>query len=344
MQTIQLTKPDDCHLHLRDGTMLTAVLADSAKQFARAVIMPNLDPPILTVADAKSYRQRILSALDDDSFKPMMTLYLTDHTSADEISQAATCDEIVAVKYYPAGATTHSSRGVTAMNKVYPLLEVMAECKMPLLIHGEVTDKEIDIFDREAIFIERELIPLIEHLPDLKIVLEHISTKQAVSFIEESADNIAATITPQHITLNRNALFQNGLRPHHYCLPILKAEQHRQAVLDAATSGNPKFFLGTDSAPHDRMMKEQSCGCAGIYSAYAALCYYAEMFESAGSLDRLEGFASHHGANFYGWEQNKTTITLVKKPWTIPDELPCHQTTIIPFRAEETCQWQIKIS
>ena len=323
------------------------VLADSARQFARAIIMPNLKLPVVSTDQALEYRQRIIESLPEDikandGFNPLMVLYLTEKMTADEISEASQSTHVHALKYYPAGATTHSDNGVAVVENVYPLLEAMAEQNLPLLVHGEVTNIDIDIFDREAIFIEKILSPLLKNIPGLRVVFEHITTKDAVDFVRESTDRLAATITPQHLLLNRNALFDGGIRPHHYCLPVLKAEEHRRAVVNAAISGSPKFFLGTDSAPHARVAKESACGCAGIYSAHSAMELYAEVFEAADCLERLEAFASHYGADFYGLPRNEGTITLEKKQWQIPDSLPFGESEIIPFRAGEPCHWKMK--
>ena len=313
MQTLTITCPDDFHLHLRDGAMMRDVVLDSARQFARAIIMPNLNSPIVTTAQALDYRERIKSALPAASrFDPMMTLFLTDNTTTDEINAARESAHIFAVKYYPAGATTNSENGVTSIDRIYPLLELMDELRLPLLMHGEVADADIDIFDREQVFIERILDPLVQRFVNLPIVFEHITTRQAVEFIKQGPDNLAATITPHHLLLNRNALLAGGLRPHHYCLPILKSELHREAIVAAATSGHPRFFLGTDSAPHAKRAKESACGCAGIYSAHSAIELYAEIFDRAGSLDRLENFSSRFGADFYGLPHNNYSITLEK--------------------------------
>lgn len=347
MKTLTLTRPDDMHLHLRDGAQMRDVLADTTRQFARAIIMPNLKSPVVSTEQALKYRKRIIESLPEHiqgkgDFKPLMTLYLTETTSAEEIRQAKQSGLIHAVKYYPAGATTNSENGVTALDKVYPVLEAMAKQNLPLLVHGEVASSDVDIFDREAIFIERALCPLMENIPELRIVFEHITTKDAVDFVNEGTDGLVATITPQHLLLNRNALFTGGIRPHHYCMPVLKAEAHRCAVVDAAISGNPKFFLGTDSAPHAREAKESACGCAGIYSAHNAIELYAEVFEKSACLDKLEAFASHHGADFYGLPRNEGTITLEKKSWQIPETLAFGESEIIPFRAGEHCQWKMK--
>jgi dihydroorotase len=343
MDSLSLARPDDWHLHLRDGDALRHVLAHSAAQFSRAIVMPNLRPPVTTTALAKGYRSRILDALPKGmKFEPLMTLYLTDGTSPDEIDRAADSGIIHGVKLYPAGATTHSDAGVTRLINCHAALDRMAERGLPLLVHGEVTDPEVDVFDREAQFIERDLAPLTARLPMLKVVFEHITTKDAVQFVRAARATVAATITPQHLMFSRNALFQGGLRPHHYCLPVLKREQHRRAVLEAAISSNPKFFLGTDSAPHARGAKEAACGCAGIYSAHAALPLYAQIFENAGALDKLEGFASQFGADFYGLPRNQDRITLRRLPWTVPGHYPFTDgDQLIPLCAGETLQWKL---
>nr|WP_311196224.1 dihydroorotase [Thiothrix winogradskyi] len=339
---LTMTRPDDWHVHLRDGDMLATVLPDTAQRFARAIVMPNLKPPVRTVAEASAYRERILAALPAEMrFEPLMTLYLTDKTSPEDIRQAKSSGFIHAVKYYPAGATTNSDSGVTDIHRVAAVLETMQEVGLPLLVHGEVTDTDIDIFDREAVFIERILVPLLERLPRLRVVLEHITTAQAAAFVTAAAANVAATITVHHLLYNRNAMFQGGIRPHAYCLPVLKRESHRLALVAAATSGNPKFFLGTDSAPHLRHDKESSCGCAGIYSAHAALELYAEVFEQAGALDKLEAFASFHGPDFYGLPRNQEQVTLVKQPWTVPAALKAGDHALIPLRAGETVGWHL---
>ena len=339
---ITLTRPDDWHLHLRDGAALAAVAPYTAERFARAIIMPNLNPPVTTVADAEAYRQRIMQALPDHSdFNPLMTLYLTDRTRPAEITAAAEHPHVHAVKLYPAGATTHSDAGVTDINLAMPALEKMAELDIPLLVHGEVTRAEVDMFDREHVFIDEVLTPLLERLPRLRVVFEHITTAAAVEFVRDSDHRIGATITPQHLLYNRNALFSGGLRPHMFCLPVLKRERHRAALVEAATSGNPRFFLGTDSAPHPRHAKESACGCAGIFSAHCAIELYAEVFEHAGHLDRLEGFASHHGADFYGLPRNNDTLTLVRESWQPPATLPMGEETLVPLRADETVAWRI---
>ncbi|MEJ5210128.1 MAG: dihydroorotase [Burkholderiales bacterium] len=339
---LTLTRPDDWHLHLRDGPALASVLPDSARRFARAIVMPNLKPPVTTTEMARAYRTRILAALPPGlAFEPLMTLYLTDNTPPAEIRAARASGLVHGVKYYPAGATTHSDAGVTDISRCFDTLAVMEEVGMPLLIHGEVTDPGVDVFDREAVFIERVLMPLLKRFPHLKVVLEHITTRDAVQFVENAPPNVAATITVHHLLYNRNAMFAGGIRPHMYCLPVLKRETHRQALLAAATSGNPKFFLGTDSAPHARHAKETACGCAGIYTAHAAIELYAEVFEAMGALSRLEAFASFHGADFYGLPRNRDRLTLVRETWTVPRELAFGQDTLVPLRAGETVAWRL---
>jgi dihydroorotase len=344
---IELIQPDDWHLHIRDGEVMKDVLADTARQFARAIIMPNLKPPVTTVDLAKAYQGRIqanLKALDIHTFTPLMTLYLTDNTSADEVRKAKDAG-IVGFKLYPAGATTNSDAGVTDLKHCYAVLEAMQSVGMPLLVHGEVTSADIDIFDREAVFIDLVLEPLRKKFPDLKIVFEHITTKQAAHYVRDAVtdgkNTIAATITPQHLLMNRNAIFSGGIRPHNYCLPVLKREEHRVALLEAATSDNPRFFLGTDSAPHAKGAKEAACGCAGCYSAFNALGLYAEAFESVGKLDKLEGFASFFGPDFYSLPRNIKRITLAKQAQKIPAELPLGDATIVPLRAGETIAWSL---
>lgn len=342
MTTISLRQPDDLHLHLRDGDEMRAVVNYSARQFSRAIIMPNLRPPIISTQQAIDYRARILEVIDAEyNFEPLMTLYLTDNTDADEIKKAKQSGVVYAVKYYPAGATTNSDSGVTDIEKTYTVLEQMQEQGMPLLLHGEVTDSNIDIFDREAVFIETILEPLRRRLPELKIVLEHITTKQAVEYVLSSNSHLAATITPQHCLLNRNALFDGGIRPHRYCLPVLKAEQHREAVINAATSGDARFFLGTDSAPHARSHKESDCGCAGIFSAANAIELYADIFEQVNALNNLEAFASEYGAVFYGLPLNENRITLQATSWNVPDSLPYAGDEIVPFAAGEQMKWKM---
>lgn len=339
---ITLTRPDDWHLHVRDGAVLRSVVPHTARQFARAIIMPNLRPPVTTTGQALSYRQRILAAVPAGlDFNPLMTLYLTDHTDPAEIRQAKASGQVVACKLYPAGATTNSDAGVTAIHKIYPTLAAMQEHGMLLLVHGEVTDREIDVFDREAVFIERVLIPLVERFPGLKIVLEHITTQDAVDYLSQAPATIAATITAHHLLYNRNALFQGGIRPHYYCLPILKREAHRQALLAAVASGSPRFFLGTDSAPHARHTKETGCGCAGCYTAHAALELYAEAFEEAGALHRLEAFACFFGPDFYGLPRNNGSVTLQKEPVPVAEEFNFGDARLVPLRAGEALTWRM---
>ena len=342
MQQLTLIRPDDWHLHLRDGALMQSVLPDTARQFARAIVMPNLRPPVTTAAQAQAYRARILAALPAGAkFEPLMTLYLTDNTAAQEIRRARESGAVHAVKLYPAGATTNSDAGVTDIRKACPALEEMQRCGMPLLGHGEVTDPAVDIFDREAVFIERVMLPLLRDLPQLRVVFEHITTRDAVQFVTDAPDNIAATITVHHLLYNRNALFGGGLRPHYFCLPVLKREAHREALGKAAVSGNKKFFLGTDSAPHAQHTKETACGCAGIYTAHAALELYAEAFEQLGALDKLEGFASFYGADYYRLPRNTGTITLRKESWQAPDSLAFGEHRLVPLRAGETIAWKM---
>lgn len=342
MEHLTLTRPDDWHVHLRDGAALNAVLPDTVRQFARAIVMPNLKPPVRTVAEAVAYRDRILAAIPAGAeFEPLMTLYLTDNTRPEEILAAKESGFIQAVKYYPAGATTNSDLGVTDLRHCDRALEAMQAVDLPLLLHGEVTHAAVDVFDREQVFIDRHLIPLKERFPQLRMVLEHITTAEAVKFVLAADATVAATITPQHLLFNRNSLFQGGLRPHFYCLPILKRETHRQALLAAATSGNPKFFLGTDSAPHARDAKESACGCAGCYSAFHAIELYAEAFEQVGQLAKLEGFASFYGADFYQLPRNTAQITLTQTPWRIPDVLPFPGADLVPLRAGEELTWKL---
>ncbi len=341
-QTIRLIRPDDWHLHLRDGAVLASVLPHTARQFARAIVMPNLKPPITTTEQALAYRKRILDVLPQGMrFEPLMTLYLTDNTTPDEIRKAKESGLVHAVKLYPAGATTNSDAGVTDLKKCYRTLEMMQEVGMPLLVHGEVTDQAIDIFDREAVFIDQVLQPLRRDLPGLKIVFEHITTRQAAEYVAQADGAIAATITAHHLLYNRNEIFKGGIRPHYYCLPVLKREEHRQALVKAATSGSPRFFLGTDSAPHPKGMKEHACGCAGCYTALHAVELYAEAFERANALDKLEGFASIHGAAFYGLPRNTDTVTLVRESWTIPAELPMGEATVVPLDAGTNLNWKL---
>ena len=341
-QKITLTRPDDWHLHIRDEATLRSVLPHTARQFGRAIIMPNLKPPVTTTEQALAYRQRILDALPTGSFfTPLMTLYLTDNTPGAEIRTARESGLIQAVKLYPSGATTHSDAGVTDLEKTYDTLAVMAELGLPLLIHGEVTDPTVDVFDREKVFIERHLVPLLEKIPDLRVVLEHITTQTAVEFITQAREGVAATITAHHLLMNRNAMFQGGIRPHHYCLPVLKREVHRQALVRAATSGNPRFFLGTDSAPHAKGAKETACGCAGIYTAHAAIELYAEAFDQAGAVEKLEAFASFYGPDFYGLPRNEDRITLVRENWTVPQSYPLDGDSVVPLRAGQDIEWKL---
>ncbi|SEM18282.1 dihydroorotase [Pseudoxanthomonas sp. GM95] len=339
---LELTRPDDWHLHLRDGEALSSVVGHTAAQFARAIVMPNLKPPVATVAQADAYRQRILAALPAGStFQPLMTLYLTEDTSPEEIALAKASDSVFAVKYYPAGATTNSQSGVRELSRVYAVLEAMEKHELPLLLHGEVTDPAIDIFDREKIFIERHLLPLQARFPGLRMVLEHITTKDAVDFVTGAPANVGATLTAHHLLLNRNALFEGGIRPHNYCAPILKRETHRQALLQAATSGDTHFFLGTDSAPHARETKETSCGCAGLYTAHAAIELYAEAFEQAGKLENLEAFASFNGPDFYRLPRNTDRIVLERTAWTVPASYPLAGSAVVPMRAGEQIAWSL---
>ncbi|WP_260483254.1 dihydroorotase [Sphingomicrobium flavum] len=341
--TMRLTirRPDDWHLHFRDGAMMEAVVPYTARQFARAIVMPNLKPPVTTVEAARAYRERIIAAVPAGmDFTPLMTCYLTDNIAADEVARGFEEGVWVAAKLYPAGATTNSDSGVTDVANLYPVLQRMEAIGMPLCVHGEVTHSDVDIFDREARFIDEVLIPLLAHFPDLKIIFEHITTKDAADFVMAAPANVAATITPQHLVLNRNALFEGGLRPHAYCLPVVKREEHRRAVRRAATSGSPKFFLGTDSAPHARDAKESDCGCAGIFNAPFALEVYATVFEEDGVLDRLEGFASVHGPAFYDMPLNEGTVTLEKAPVDVPAELSAGGDVIVPFRAGEMLSWR----
>ncbi|WP_346798372.1 dihydroorotase [Halomonas sp. Bachu 37] len=343
MDSLTLTRPDDWHLHLRDGPHLGSVVGHSAAQMGRAIIMPNLKPPITTTRQAAAYRQRILDALPQGSeFQPLMTLYLTDTTPAEEIEQAVASGIVHAVKLYPAGATTNSDSGVTDLRHCEAALKAMARLGLPLLVHGEVTDSDIDIFDREAVFIERVMKPLLERHPGLKVVFEHITTAQAAEFVAQAPDNIAATITAHHLLFNRNHMLVGGIKPHYYCLPILKRERHRQALLAAATSGSGKFFLGTDSAPHAQGDKESSCGCAGVYSAPAAIEFYAAAFEEAAALERLEGFASHFGPDFYQLPRNTDRITLRRQEWTMPEAYPyAGDQRIIPLQAGQSLAWKL---
>ena len=338
--SITITRPDDWHLHLRDGAIMASVLPHTARQFARAIIMPNLKPPVTTTEQALAYRERILAALPGGmQFEPLMTLYLTDNTTPEEILRAKASGVIHAVKLYPAGATTNSDAGVTDVRKCYAALEAMQRVGMPFLMHGEVTDPDIDIFDREAVFIDRIMTPLRRDMPELKVVFEHITTKEAAQYVSESGPSTAATITAHHLLYNRNELFKGGIRPHYYCLPVLKRETHRLALVQAATSGNARIFLGTDSAPHARDTKEHACGCAGCYTALHAMELYAHAFDQAGALDKLEGFASIHGPAFYKLPRNSGTMTLVRESWTLPAELAMGNATVVPLNGGETIAW-----
>ena len=342
MDRLTLKRPDDWHLHLRDGPAMASVLAHAARQFARAIVMPNLKPPVRTTYQALDYRERILAALPEGAaFEPLMTLYLTDDTPPEEIARARLSGRVHGVKLYPAGATTHSDAGVTRLSRCWRTLEKMEELGLPLLIHGESTDPAVDVFDREKVFIEEVLGPVVERFSSLKVVLEHITTREAAQYVEVTGPNVAATITAHHLLMNRNALFMGGIRPHHYCLPVLKREQHREALVAAATSANPKFFLGTDSAPHPRRDKEAACGCAGVYTGHAALELYAVAFEEAGALDKLEGFASLFGPRFYGLPVNQATVTLAREEWTVPQRLAFGGEELVPLRAGEKLPWKL---
>jgi len=342
MDRISLRRPDDWHLHLRDGASMASVLADTARRFGRAIVMPNLKPAVRTTQQALHYRERILAALPEGAaFEPLMTLYLTDDTPPEEIARAKLSGRVFGVKLYPAGATTNSAEGVTRISRCFHTLEKMAQMGLPLLVHGESTDPSIDVFDREKAFLEETLSPLLERFPELKVVLEHITTREAAQFVEVTGPNLAATITAHHLLMNRNALFMGGIRPHHYCLPVLKREEHREALVEAATSGSPKFFLGTDSAPHSRQAKETECGCAGVYTAHAAIELYAVAFEEAGALDKLEGFAAEFGARFYGLPPASETITLRREDWKVPQTLPFGAEQLVPLRACETLPWKL---
>jgi dihydroorotase len=340
--TLTITRPDDWHVHLRDGEMMRSVIGATARTFARAVVMPNLTPPVTTVAAAAAYRDRILAALPAGStFAPLMTLYLTDNTPAVEIARARASGFVIGIKYYPAGATTHSDSGVTALGKVYAPLAAMEKHGLPLLVHGEVTDPDVDIFDRERVFVDRQLSRIVRDFPGLKVVLEHITTTEAAEFVAAASTNVAATITPQHLSWSRNALLVGGMRPHFYCMPVLKREAHRLSLMRAATSGSPKYFLGTDSAPHERDAKESACGCAGCYSAPAAIELYAKAFDRAGALERLEAFASFHGADFYGLPRNTSTVTLKREAWIVPATYPFGEHSLVPLCAGETMHWRL---
>lgn len=343
MEKLTLTRPDDWHLHLRDGEQMRAVLPDTAHRFGRAIVMPNLRPPVVTTDMAAAYRERILAALPADTrFEPLMTLYLTESTSPAEIVRAKESGLVHGVKLYPAGATTNSDSGVTDIMKCAAVLAEMEKQGLPLLVHGEVTDPEVDVFDREKVFIDRVLMPLIQRFPGLRVVLEHVTTRDGVEFVKAASARVAATLTAHHLLLNRNAMFAGGIRPHHYCLPVLKREEHRRALVEAAIGGNPKFFLGTDSAPHAKGAKEAACGCAGMYTASAGIELYAEAFEQAGALDKLEAFASFYGADFYGLPRNADTITLVRESWVVPESVPFGGETLVPLRAGGTVGWRLE--
>ena len=341
MDTLTLIQPDDWHVHVRDGAALSTVVPHTARQFARALIMPNLKPPVTTAQAALAYKARILAAVPAGlAFEPLMSLYLTDHLPPEEIARAAEAG-VVACKLYPAGATTHSDAGVTNIRNIYPTLEAMQRHGLLLLVHGEVTSPDVDLFDREAVFIEEQLIPLRRDFPELKIVMEHITTQEAAQYVTQAGQHTAATITAHHLLYNRNAIFTGGIRPHYYCLPVLKREVHRQALVQAATSGSPQFFLGTDSAPHPAHLKEHASGCAGCYTAHAALEMYAEVFDAAGALHRLEGFASLHGPDFYGLPRNTSTVTLKRESWTPPLSFPLGEAELKPLRSGEALPWSM---
>jgi dihydroorotase len=340
-QELTITRPDDWHLHVRDGAAMKTVVPHSAAQFGRAIIMPNLRPPVTTAAQAMAYRERILGALPPEStFQPLMTLYLTDKLPPEEIARARDAG-VVAVKLYPAGATTNSDAGVTDVRKTYPTLEAMQRLGLPLLVHGEVTSPEVDLFDREAVFIDTQLVPLRRDFPELKIVFEHITTREAAQYVQGAGRFTAATITAHHLLYNRNAIFTGGIRPHYYCLPVLKREVHRLALVEAAASGSSRFFLGTDSAPHAAHLKEHASGCAGCYTAHAALELYAQAFDTAGALDKLEGFASFHGPDFYGLPRNSGTVTLRREPWTVPESYPFGEAQVKPLGGGEPLAWRL---
>ncbi|EEB77856.1 dihydroorotase, homodimeric type [marine gamma proteobacterium HTCC2148] len=343
MNELTITRPDDWHVHLRDGAALEQTCADMARYFGRVIVMPNLTPPATSVAQALTYRDRITAAMSNAprQFEPLMVLYLTDQTDAAEINLAAASDFVHGVKLYPAGATTNSDAGVAELDGLFPVLAAMEEADLPLLVHGEVTDHHIDIFDREKVFIDRHLEPIAKRFPGLRIVFEHITTRDAVQFVREAGNNVAATITAHHLMFNRNDMLVGGIRPHYYCLPILKRNVHQNELMEAASSGNPKFFLGTDSAPHTRQSKESDCGCAGVYTAHAAIEFYAEVFDQLGALDKLEGFASHFGADFYRLPRNSDTVTLRKEEWQVPAQLPLGEDTLTPLAAGETIAWKV---
>jgi dihydroorotase len=342
MNKITITRPDDWHLHLRDGAALKAVLPDTAHRFGRAIVMPNLRPPVTTTELAQVYRERIMQALPAGAkFVPLMTLYLTDNTTSEEIMRAKASGIVHGIKLYPAGATTNSDSGVTSLGHCVKALEAMEKVGMPLLVHAEVADANVDVFDREKVFIDRNMVPLIRNFPALKVVFEHITTQDAADFVNSAPVNVAATITAHHLLMNRNAMFTGGIRPHHYCLPVLKREEHRLALVAAATSGSPKFFLGTDSAPHAKSAKETACGCAGMYTSHAGIELYAEAFDEANALDKLEGFASLYGADFYGLPRNSDKITLVKESWDVPESLPFDSDVLVPLRAGQLVSWRL---
>lgn len=341
MTSITITRPDDWHVHLRDGDVLKDTVRDISRYMGRAIIMPNLVPPVTDTSAALAYRDRILAAQPSETFSPLMVLYLTDNTTPDEIRKAKASGHVYAAKLYPAGATTNSDSGVTDINKLLPTMEAMQELGMPLLIHGEVTKHDVDIFDREKVFLDTVLAPIVAAMPNLKVVLEHITTKDAVDFVNNAGPNVGATITAHHLLYNRNHMLAGGIRPHFYCLPILKRNTHQEALIAAATSGSNKFFLGTDSAPHAKGKKEAACGCAGSYTAHAAIELYAEVFELAGALDKLEGFASHNGPDFYGLPRNHDTITLTKQSWAVPDTMEFGAEQVVPIRAGEQIGWQV---
>ena len=342
MNKLTIIRPDDWHLHLRDGVAMQSVLPDTVRRFSRAIVMPNLRPPVTTTELAAAYRGRILQAIPaDGSFEPLMTLYLTDNTSPEEIIKAKASGIVHGVKLYPAGATTNSDSGITNLGHCVKALEAMEKHGMPLLVHAEVTDVDVDVFDREKVFIDRNMIPLLKRFPCLRLVFEHITTKDAADFVSSAPNHVGATITAHHLLMNRNAMFSGGIRPHHYCLPVLKREEHRQVLIKAAISGSPKFFLGTDSAPHPKSAKEAACGCAGMYTAHAAIELYAEAFEAAGGLDRLEAFASFYGADFYGLPRNREIITLVKEAWFVPESIAMGDDVLVPLRAGQTIVWRL---
>ena len=342
MTTLTITRPDDWHVHLRDGEVLKDTVRDISRYNGRALIMPNTVPPVTTTEMALAYRDRIMAEKPSEQFQPLMALYLTDNTTPDEIRKAKASGAVVAAKLYPAGATTNSDSGVTSAQNIYPVFEAMQEVGMLLLVHGEVTTHDVDIFDREKAFLDTVLAPIVNDFPNLKIVLEHITTADAANFVKNANDNVAATITAHHLLYNRNHMLVGGIKPHFYCLPILKRNTHQQALIEAATSGSHKFFLGTDSAPHSKSMKEAACGCAGSYTAHAALELYAEVFDQEGKLDNLEAFASHNGPDFYGIERNRDSVTLSKQAWTVADTMPFGQDVVVPIRAGETIAWTVK--